>query len=67
MRGGWLAGKIGFNPNVWFGNVEKAMLLLQKRKYYEKARYGYCRGSEPVSYVREILSRYDAYVEHIPQ
>jgi membrane-bound lytic murein transglycosylase F len=62
-----LAGKIGFNPNVWFGNVEKAMLLLQKRKYYEKARYGYCRGSEPVSYVREILSRYDAYVEHIPQ
>jgi membrane-bound lytic murein transglycosylase F len=62
-----LAARIGFNPDVWFGNVEKAMLLLQKRKYYEKARYGYCRGSEPVSYVREILSHYDAYVEHIPQ
>jgi membrane-bound lytic murein transglycosylase F len=62
-----LAARVGFNPDEWFGNVEKAMLLLQKQKYYEKARFGYCRGSEPVRYVREIQGRYYAYVEHLPQ
>jgi membrane-bound lytic murein transglycosylase F len=62
-----LAARMGLNPDEWFGNVERAMLLLHKQKYYEKARYGYCRGYEPVGYVREIQSRYDAYVEHVPQ
>jgi membrane-bound lytic murein transglycosylase F len=62
-----LASKLGFNPDEWFGNVESAMLLLQRSAYYENARYGYCRGSETVWYVREIQNRYDAYVEHLPQ
>lgn len=62
-----LASKIGLNPNEWFGNVEKALLLLQRSAYYENARYGYCRGSQTTWYVREVLNRYDAYVEHIPQ
>ena len=56
-----LARKLGLNPNRWFGHVEKAMLLLSKRKYARKARHGYCRGSEPVKYVREIKRRYEAY------
>jgi membrane-bound lytic murein transglycosylase F len=58
-----LAVKMKLNPNVWFNNVEKAMLLLQNPKYYKKTRYGYCRGSEPVNYVREIQQRYLGYLE----
>ncbi len=57
-----LARKQGLNPNRWFDNVEKAMLLLSNKKYYQSARYGYVRGREPVNYVREIRSRYQAYL-----
>ena len=58
-----LARKQGLDPNRWFGNVEKAMLLLSQRRYYRKARYGYCRGKEPVAYVSHIQAKYQAYVE----
>jgi membrane-bound lytic murein transglycosylase F len=61
-----LAAQMDLNPDKWFDNVEKAMLLLQKPRYYTKARHGYCRGSEPVRYVREIQGYYDAYVELVP-
>ena len=56
-----LAQEQGLDPNRWFGNVEKAMLLLEKPKYYRRARHGYCRGSEPVKYVSEIQTRYGNY------
>ncbi len=58
-----LAKQQGFNPNLWFDNVEKAMLLLSQRKYASKARHGYVRGQEPVSYVRAIRDRFNAYVQ----
>lgn len=57
-----LAAAEGLDPNRWFGNVEKALLLLSKPRYFKEARYGYCRGEEPVRYVSQIQSRYDAYV-----
>ncbi|MBD3241239.1 MAG: transporter substrate-binding domain-containing protein, partial [Chitinivibrionales bacterium] len=56
-----LAGQMGWNPNVWFDNVEEAMLLLSKREYARKARYGYVRGSEPVIYVSNIQRLYNHY------
>ncbi len=58
-----LAKQQRLNPNRWFDNVEKAMLLLSKKQYAAKARYGYVRGQEPVKYVREIRARYHAYVQ----
>jgi len=58
-----LARKMGWESNRWFGNVERAMLLLSKRKYSKKAKHGYVRGSEPVKYVREIRDRYQAYIK----
>jgi membrane-bound lytic murein transglycosylase F len=58
-----LARQMGWQSNRWFGNVERAMLLLSKRKYSKKAKHGYVRGSEPVKYVREIRDRYQAYVK----
>ena len=58
-----LAEQQGWDPNRWFGNVERAMLLLSRAQYAREARHGYCRGSEPVNYVREISARYGAYHE----
>ncbi|NTX08222.1 transporter substrate-binding domain-containing protein [Myxococcus sp. CA040A] len=57
-----LAQEQGWDPNRWFGNVEKAMLLLEKPQHYRRARHGYCRGSEPVKYVSEIQTRYGNYI-----
>jgi membrane-bound lytic murein transglycosylase F len=57
-----LAEQLGLSPNHWFDNVEKAMLLLSRRKYARKATHGYVRGIEPVNYVRQIRDRYEAYV-----
>ncbi len=56
-----LAEKLGLNPNRWFDNVEVAMLKLSEPRYFQKARYGYVRGSEPVAYVRKISRLYQAY------
>jgi membrane-bound lytic murein transglycosylase F len=61
-----LAREMGLDPNRWFGNVEKAALLLSKPEIAKKARYGYCRCQEPVRYVSEIQTRYDAYVKMVP-
>ncbi len=58
-----LAPRLGLNPNRWFENVEKAMLLLSNAEYSSNARHGYCRCGEPVAYVRQIRERYNAYVE----
>ena len=58
-----LARKLDLNPNRWFAHVEKAMRLLSRRKYARQARHGYCRGSEPVKYVRKIKERYEAYLQ----
>ena len=58
-----LARRMGLDDQKWFNNVEKAMLLLQRPEYYKKARFGYCRGSEPVNYVREINQRYLSYID----
>ena len=57
-----LAREQGWNPDRWFGQVEKAMRLLSQPAYYKRARYGFCRGGQPVHYVENIQDLYDAYV-----
>lgn len=61
-----LARKQGLNPDLWYENTEKAMLMLSQRKYYSKSRFGYVRGSEPVDYVRDIEDRYFSYIQQLP-
>jgi len=56
-----IAQDMKLDPNKWFKNVETAMLLLSKPAVAGKARYGYCRCTEPVNYVSEIQTRYDSY------
>ena len=58
-----LAEELKLDPNQWFGNVETAMLKLSEPRYFEKARYGFVRGAEPVAYVRNISKLYKAYSE----
>jgi hypothetical protein len=58
-----LARQLGYDPNRWFDHTEKAMLLLSKKKYARKARFGYVNGREPVNYVRDIRRRFEAYVD----
>ena len=58
-----LARELGRDPDQWFGHVEQAMLLLSKPAYYNRARYGFCRGGQPVHYVANIQQSYEAYVE----
>ncbi|MDH3784369.1 MAG: transglycosylase SLT domain-containing protein, partial [Acidobacteriota bacterium] len=61
-----LAGNMNLDRDVWFGNVEEAMLLLSRPQFARSAAHGYCRCHEPVDYVRSIRERYNAYIEIAP-
>ncbi|MFO0728230.1 MAG: transporter substrate-binding domain-containing protein [Myxococcota bacterium] len=61
-----LAKELGLDANRWFENVEVAMSKLAEPKYASRARYGYCRASEPIQYVSQIQTRYEAYANVMP-
>ncbi len=58
-----MAKKNGMNPDKWDDSVEQMMLLKMKPQYYNQpeVKYGYCRGTEPVNYVKDILENFDYY------
>ena len=58
-----LAMKYGRDPLKWEGNVEYFLLMKSKPDYFRDpvVKSGYCRGEEPVNYVRDILRRFDQY------
>ncbi|MDH4071319.1 MAG: transporter substrate-binding domain-containing protein [Ignavibacteria bacterium] len=62
-----LALKYGADQNKWDGHVETFMVNLSDEVYYsdEVVRNGYCRGEETVSYVSEIMDRYEHYKRFI--
>jgi membrane-bound lytic murein transglycosylase F len=53
-----LAIKKNLDPNSW-ESLAQTLPLLRYRKYYKDAKYGYCRGTEPVRYIKQILIYYD--------
>ena len=53
-----LALSMHLDPNKW-SSVARTLPLLRQAKYYKKSQYGYCRGSEPVRHVQQILTYYD--------
>ena len=53
-----LAIKKKLNPDLW-ESLSQTLPLLRYRKYYKNAKYGYCRGTEPVIYVKQIMIYYD--------
>ncbi len=63
-----LAKKYGKDPEKW-EVIRDFLLKKQKRKYYNDpvVNHGYCRGREPVNYVREIIRRFEHYAEFVPR
>ena len=59
-----LAKQFGLNPNSW-RDLKIVLPLLSQKKYYQKLKYGYARGNEPVKYVdaiynyKDILEKYE--------
>jgi membrane-bound lytic murein transglycosylase F len=60
-----LARKSGKDDAVW-KNVAYWLLKLADKKVAARTRFGYCRGTEPVDYVRHIDERYAGYVQLVP-
>jgi membrane-bound lytic murein transglycosylase F len=58
-----LAKKYDLNPSIWDDNVAQMLLNKSKPKYYKDpvVKYGYCRGKEPVNYVKSILDTFELY------
>lgn len=59
-----LAEKFGRNPKIWEDNVEYFLLKKAEPEYYTDpdVRNGYARGSETYKYVKDILYRYNHYL-----
>ncbi len=57
-----LVTKNGGNRDKW-KDVKEYLALLSTKKYYtdEVVKLGYCRGEEPVNYVKQINERYQIY------
>lgn len=53
-----IAEDMQLNSNSW-EVLEGILPLLRRSKYYKKTKYGYCRGTEPVRYVKRIMIYYD--------
>lgn len=53
-----LARKRGLDPDRW-ASLETTLPLLREERFYRDSLYGYCRGTEPVTYVRRIMAYAD--------
>jgi len=53
-----LAVEKELDPNSWQA-LSKTLPLLRYRNYYKKAKYGYCRGTQPLNYIQQIMLYYD--------
>lgn len=53
-----LAAEQQLDPNKW-SSVSYTLPLLRYPNYYRQAAYGYCRGTEPVEYVKQTMVYYD--------
>ncbi len=56
-----LTQNAGDSPDLWM-DVRKYLPLLSNKKWYEKTRFGYARGREPVTYVQNIRNYFDLLV-----
>jgi membrane-bound lytic murein transglycosylase F len=57
-----LTEKQGGNPNKW-NDVKERLPLLADPKWFQKAKYGFCRGDEPVRFVNRVRVYYDVLVK----
>ncbi len=59
-----LTVKYGDDPTLWDNHVETYLLNKSKPQFYKDpiVKNGYCRGKETYKYVRDIMYRYDHYL-----
>ena len=62
-----LAAKYGKDPQVWYGNVEEAIMMKSKPEYYNDpvCRYGYFRGRQTTAYVKKVFDFYNRTKGHV--
>lgn len=53
-----LAKKRGLDPEKW-ESLSETLPLLEYKKYYMNTQYGFCRGTEPIRYIKQISIYYD--------
>lgn len=55
-----LAKELHLAPDRWDGNVERAIVLLNRPHYFTRSyiRTGYCRGQDTYWYVRDVVKMY---------
>jgi len=64
-----LAEKNGMDPRIWNDNVAVWLMKKSDPKYYNDTvvKNGYFRGRESISFVDEILERYEHYRNIVPE
>ena len=62
-----LAKKYEKNPHIWTDNVEEYLKLKSLPEYYNDpvCKQGYCRSTETVNYVRNVMERWAYYQEKV--
>lgn len=62
-----LAEKYGKDPQIWYDHVEFYLSQKSEPKFYRDpiVTAGYCKCEEPITYVRDVLDRYEEYKIHI--
>ncbi len=60
-----LARRKGRDPEKW-ASLAETLPLLRDERYYRDALYGYCRGTEPVEYVRRVTAYADVLRRETP-
>jgi membrane-bound lytic murein transglycosylase F len=60
-----LTAKYGKNPSVWEDNVEEYLKWKSLPEYYNDpvCKQGYFRGTETLNYVRDVIARWNYYME----
>ncbi|MDR2627558.1 MAG: transporter substrate-binding domain-containing protein [Dysgonamonadaceae bacterium] len=63
-----LAVKYGKDSKVWDNNVEDCIHLKSLPEYYNDSicKHGYLRGTETITYVRDVMKRWKYYREKVP-
>jgi membrane-bound lytic murein transglycosylase F len=63
-----LARKYGKKADIWEGHVAYYLEKKAEPEFYndEVAKLGYCRGGEPIRYVKQIMQRQARYAQLLP-
>lgn len=64
-----LADELGYNPQIWYDNVEQCLRLKSDPKYYGMpvVKLGPCNGNFTINYLHEVLDTYESFCNTVAQ